>query len=47
MNPLATEIQKALEQVQESLAQGQTLKAQDLQLLFLTSLVAEVSRGER
>lgn len=47
MNPLATEIQEALKQIQESLAQGKTLKAEDMQLLFLTSLVAEVSSGER
>lgn len=46
MNPLATEIQQAISEIQESLDSGKSLNTEALQTLFLVSLAEEASRGE-
>lgn len=46
MNPLAIEIQNALQEIQKSLDEGRTLSEKDMQTLFLASLAEEATRGE-
>lgn len=46
MNPLATEIQDALKEIQKSLNEGRTLTEKEMQTLFLASLAEEATRGE-
>lgn len=46
MNPLATEIQSALQEIQKTLNDGKTLSEKEMQVLFLASLAEEATRGE-
>ncbi len=47
MNPLANEIQQALNDVQQKLNSNQTLDDKAMLTLFLTSLIEEANRGEQ